>query len=66
MECKRYQHPDTKQFTIQPGPACQVFLNWAKAQYSARMKKARQDATEDAVIEDTGVIRKYPDTEDPL
>ena len=66
VECKRYQHPDTKEFTIQPGPACQVFLNWAKAQYSARIKKARQDATQDTHKEDTGVIRKYPDTQHPL
>ena len=61
VECKLYQHPDTKEFSIQPGPACQVFLNWAKAQYSARMKKAKQE-----VKEDSGVIRKYPDTMNPL
>lgn len=60
VECKRYQHPDTKEFSIQPGPACQVFLNWAKAQYSARTKKIKQE-----IKEDTGVIRKYPDTMDP-
>ena len=64
VECKRYQHPDTGEFSIEPGPASQVFLNWAKAQYSAKRRQARQELKEPK--EDTGVIRKYPDTLDPL
>ena len=58
MVCNKYRDPNTGLYTLSPGPAFQVFLNWSKSQFSAKNKKLRQDA----VKEDSGVITKYPDT----
>jgi len=40
--CNKYKDPNTGEFTLPQGPACQVFLNWAKAEYSARNKQAKK------------------------
>lgn len=42
VECNKYKHPETGEFTVAAGPACQVFLNWAKKQYSIKIKQAKQ------------------------
>jgi hypothetical protein len=36
--CGFYQNPETGVFDIKQGPACQIFLNWAKHQFSVRNK----------------------------
>jgi hypothetical protein len=38
IECNMYRHPETGVFNLPAGPACQVFLNWSKKQYSIRIK----------------------------
>jgi hypothetical protein len=58
LTCNKYRDPYTGKFTLSPGPAFQVFLNWSKSQFSAKNKKPQ------APKEDSGVIRKYPDTMD--
>jgi hypothetical protein len=40
--CNKYKDPNTGEFTLPQGPACQVYLNWAKSQYSARNKAAKK------------------------
>jgi hypothetical protein len=40
--CNRYRDPNTGLFTLPQGPACQVFLNWAKAEFNARKKQAKK------------------------
>lgn len=42
LACRRYRHPDSGLFEIEPGPACQIFLNWAKHQYSLEKKQAKK------------------------
>jgi hypothetical protein len=59
LVCNRYKDPNTGEFTLPQGPACQTFLNWAKSQYTLRNKK---EVIEPQSIPDTGVITKYPDT----
>jgi Pyruvate/2-oxoacid:ferredoxin oxidoreductase delta subunit len=41
-QCKNYCHPETGQFDLPQGPAAQVFLNWAKSQYTLRNKLAKK------------------------
>ena len=41
--CNKYRDPYTGLFTLPQGPACQTYLNWAKAEYSARNKQAKKD-----------------------
>lgn len=43
LNCNKYRDPHTGEFTLAQGPACQVYLNWAKAQFSARNKQAKKD-----------------------
>lgn len=43
LTCNRYRDPNTGLFTLPQGPACQVYLNWAKAQFNARNKQAKKD-----------------------
>jgi hypothetical protein len=43
VTCNRYRDPNTGEFTLPQGPACQVYLNWAKAEFSARNKQAKKD-----------------------
>ena len=43
--CNKYRDPNTGEFTLPQGPACQTFLNWAKAEYTAR-KKTETKATD--------------------
>jgi hypothetical protein len=43
VTCNRYRDPHTGLFTLPQGPACQVYLNWAKAEFSARNKQAKKD-----------------------
>jgi hypothetical protein len=66
LVCNKYKDPNTGEFTLPQGPACQTFLNWAKGQYSLRNKKPPHEVKPQASKEDSGVIRKYPDTMDPL
>lgn len=42
LACKRYRHPETGLFDVPAGPACQIFLNWAKRQYSLEKKQAKK------------------------
>jgi hypothetical protein len=65
LVCNRYKDPNTGEFTLPQGPACQTFLNWAKAEYTARNKKP-VIKPEPESAPDTGVITKYPDTQHPL
>ena len=39
VECKMYRHPETGLFELPMGPAAQVYLNWAKRQYSLNLKQ---------------------------
>jgi hypothetical protein len=41
--CNKYLDPNTGEFTLPQGPACQVYLNWAKAEFNARNKQAKKD-----------------------
>ena len=41
--CNKYLDPNTGEFTLPQGPACQVYLNWAKSQFSLRNKQAKKD-----------------------
>lgn len=41
--CNKYLDPNTGEYTLSQGPACQVYLNWAKAQFSARNKAAKKN-----------------------
>jgi len=41
--CNKYQDPYTKEYTLPQGPACQVYLNWAKSQFTLRNKLAKKD-----------------------
>jgi len=68
LTCNRYRDPNTGEYTLPQGPACQVFLNWAKAQFTAKNKQARAEAKPKLEFpdDDNIVIRKYPDTADPL
>lgn len=43
VECNMYKHPETGVFDVPVGPACQLFLNWAKKQYSLRNKLAKKE-----------------------
>ena len=45
LVCNRYKDPNTGEFTLQQGPACQTFLNWANAELNAR-KKLNTKATD--------------------
>lgn len=42
--CNKYRDPNTGEYTLPQGPACQVFLNWAKAEYNARKKLDTKDS----------------------
>ena len=43
VTCGYYQNPETGQFDIKQGPACQWFLNWAKREFSARNKVVKTE-----------------------
>ncbi len=43
LTCNKYKDPNTGEFTLPQGPACQVYLNWAKSQFSLRNKQAKKD-----------------------
>jgi len=43
-ECNLYQNPETGVFDIPQGPAAQIFLNWAKKQFSLRIKQAKSQS----------------------
>jgi len=43
LVCNQYKDPNTGEFTLPQGPACQVFLNWAKAEFTARKKTTPTD-----------------------
>jgi hypothetical protein len=38
LECNLYRDPTTGKYDLKQGPATQVFLNWAKSEFSARRK----------------------------
>jgi hypothetical protein len=40
--CNKYKDPNTGEFTLAQGPACQVYLNWARSQFSVRNKQAKK------------------------
>ena len=40
--CNKYRDPNTGLYTLPQGPACQVYLNWAKSEYSSRNKQAKK------------------------
>jgi hypothetical protein len=42
--CNKYRDPNTGLFTLSQGPACQVYLNWAKSEFSARKKAAKKQS----------------------
>lgn len=39
LNCNRYKDPNTGKYTLPQGPAWQVYLNWATAQWTARRKQ---------------------------
>ena len=45
VTCNKYKDPNTGEFTLNQGPACQAFLNWANAELNAR-KKLDKKATD--------------------
>jgi len=65
ITCNRYRDPNTGEYTLPQGPACQVYLNWAKAQYNARNKQAKTESKLKLTKEPECVIRSYPDTLEP-
>jgi hypothetical protein len=44
LTCNKYRDPNTGEYTLSQGPACQVFLNWAKAEFNARNKLAKKQS----------------------
>ncbi len=42
LECNRYRDPYTGEYTLPQGRAFQVYLNWAKAEFTARKKSTEQ------------------------
>jgi hypothetical protein len=65
LTCNKYRDPNTGEYTLPQGPACQVYLNWAKAEFNARNKLAKAQGKPETKIEirePECVIRKYPDT----
>jgi len=44
LNCNKYRDPNTGEFTLAQGPACQVFLNWAGAEFNARKKPNSTDS----------------------
>jgi len=44
LTCNKYKDPNTGEYTLSQGPACQVYLNWAKGQYTARNKLAKKQS----------------------
>jgi hypothetical protein len=65
LVCNKYKDPNTGLYTLSQGPACQVFLNWAKAEFTARNKQAVPEVKPQASTEPQCEIRKYPDTLEP-
>ena len=43
VTCGFYRHPETGLFELPQGPACQIFLNWAKKQFLLKNKLSKQD-----------------------
>jgi hypothetical protein len=62
LVCNKYRDPYTGEFTLPQGPASQVFLNWAAGENTVKNKKPKQEVKPQTANEDSGVIRKYPDT----
>lgn len=62
LVCNKYKDPYTGEFTLPQGPASQVFLNWAAGENTVKNKKTKQQVKPQTANEDSGVIRKYPDT----
>ena len=44
LVCNKYRDPNTGEYTLAQGPACQVFLNWANAELNARKNKNPTDS----------------------
>jgi hypothetical protein len=65
LTCNKYKDPNTGKYTLAQGPACQVFLNWAKAEFTARNKQAVPQSKPEPSKEPKCEIRKYPDTLEP-
>ena len=42
VTCNKYKDPNTGEFTLNQGPACQAFLNWANAELNARKKQDKK------------------------
>jgi hypothetical protein len=61
LVCNKYKDPNTGEYTLSQGPACQTFLNWAKSQYTLKNKKPVIEPKPEP-IDHTGVITKYPYT----
>jgi hypothetical protein len=43
ITCGFYRDPNTGQFDLPQGPACQQYLNWAKKQFLLKIRLAKQD-----------------------
>ena len=41
VTCNRYRDPYTGKYTLTQGPASQIYLNWACAQWTAKKKQAK-------------------------
>ena len=68
LTCNKYRDPNTGEYTLPQGPACQVYLNWAKAQFNARNKQSKVENMVETIVdskEPQCVIRKYPNTLEP-
>ena len=59
VTCNKYRDPNTGEYTLPQGPACQVYLNWAKAQFNARNKSVKTETKLSQPSDDHCIITKY-------